>query len=676
MYKRKPYHGAKTRQDWQDNTGYQGSKPSEKEGSPDIAFSEKALRGLPKSAYSLQASPYEASLAPSTKYDIIAAFNKTVGGSYKGDRNLDGGNASQYASSSNSHLLQAFDFISHKVSLNYRYIGNKVPEDSPLHYPGKALVDEQIKAIAEATSILQATTFTAMNINKYVIRTSMPLGSVEGEDIDGVTKSTDRQNGITTTSRLDAVIYAASRFYQMFLLKMINALNWHNSFRYKQGTMIRSSWNREVPKLNALFGLFNKAAWRSFLQSICLSFEGEYIDTDFIPQMAMVNAMPSRRSDSINDPVLEIISDIELPETFQMYVENGANKYLKIFDLDDMVYNVRDQFRQTLSQTIQQVFSNFMEKLSACDTMIWARNRVTAVVDTETVEATPTNRYDSVKSYVDAFIAAMTTFKTSFSDVREVFNVMSRTGVVTWKTGFKPDIVKDNDAKLFHNLTAEAIFQIFNSGARDVTLNNATKRWETFSLWNLYKGIPEYDTFNGGAFLTLSFKNIISGNDGDHIGDYLPVAFSAEILQSTQNRTKAVARDGVFAYITRSDGVISNDVQLKRLVPLESQKDLVLLVPAYTTADTSTATRWTPYHDSFISKMLLQLCGFARVKASVAGSESQTTTVVCDPDIVSVYQIEIADITNDAIAYARANGPFRGTQSYDGILGFFGVSTK
>lgn len=643
------------RMNWEDNPEYTASFPKgpESEGKRVAdGLSFKAMSGLPKSSYSVKADPYTASLPMSTPYNILSQFLKKVGGNYKGDNNIDGGNVQQYANSTTSKFLDYFDSFRMKINLNYRYLpmsGTTI---------GKSLVDEMRKSIAEAVSVLQSTTFTNLAINRFAVETDMPLGS-------GTT--TNIANGSTAinayTSTTD-VLYAMSIYYQIFMQEALSVMNWHNSFRLKQGTAIRDAWGREVPNLNAFFGLMNKKAFLSLLDSINLSFEGEYIDKDFMEQVNYLTFMPSRRSNSITDPVLELQAKFNHPSKFKVYIlgDNG-----KILDTQDSAFYDDADLGLSINVSGSQTFVSFW---SACDTLKdylsleatkrWARSSFTPAG----ISGTDNARYNMIKTYFDIIVASMVKFKPEWSDYRECLDIMTRTGTISWTKGFRPSVVKDTDAYLFSNLIVDDIYKMILSGNDSLSYNDNTKRWETFTQWNMYTGIPEYDAKQGGAFITFSSKDYSGLSSYEQI-EYLPIMFDPS--PSANNiYVVGVSRKGTVCNINYDVVQMSNNTILSRLAPLTSQANLKIRVPylAYTNNSTLTTSE-----KSTLYKTLTQIFGLAKI-----GLTSNSTDLALDPDLLAIYQIEISDITNEAITYARANAPFRGTTSDKGLLGFFGVA--
>lgn len=676
----KPRQGSK---DYMSDPQYEGVlKGPTPEGDVQDGLAIKALRDLPKSSYSIQADPYSSALPGSEPYPPLARFNKTVGGSYGGMRNIDGGNAQQYANSVRSKMLAFFDFFRLKLDLNYRYRPmklNKMPTTTgpDNHYVGYALVDQCRQSISEAVSVLNATTFTQMAINNYVIETDMPLGSAVRKEIT-VTEN-GKQLKKFVYFKLTDVIYASLTYYQLVLQEILQFINWHNSFRLKMGTAIRSSWNRETPNLNSLFGMFKKKSFTALFDSLCLGLPGEFVDVTWAKQVNMLSLMPSRRSNAFTDPVKELQVRHVHP-TFRMYLAvatSSGTTYERVFDSETDL--ARDLYAGNLGvlTSMFDAIDQAEDYLSIEHVMEWAR------------AADPLNINDNayfnyVNNRISAVQSCFTKFKEAFADVRETLEVVSRTGLVTWQKGFRPSVTKDTDAQLFDNMIVDHVYQVVMSGAPSVTINTDTKRWKTYTLWNMYSGIPAFDVMSGGCFITFSGKNIVTSTkvgeqtvdlDPDHVSDYLPIMFYAQKAPSDMAHSTAtlyaVSRDGYCVDIDNTEVKMSTSDTLNRLVPLASQDGLMVKLPVmpdkmhkFGGSDENLDTK----HASTIQKTLLDSFQVA----------ADALDQFVNPDLIAVYEIEIEDITNESVAYARLTGPFKGSVAYQSKLGFdtFGVGRQ
>lgn len=677
MFKKKNFR--ERRSDYMDRLNYDSDATPQKEGEPQVGLSILANKNLNHSTFSITADPYAATNTTSRPYNILARFLKKVGGLYKGNRNLDGGNVQQYANSNMSLFLSCFDYFRMKMQWCYRLRPVIRPTDvetenttngtRDLPYTGSGLIDQCIQAIAEAASVLQSTTFTQMAINHYVIETDMAMGGAERVTVNYATGFDDNlgRTSVEAYRDISSVLYATLNYYQIILNDILNLFNWYNSFRLKQGTMIRNSWNRETPALNSLFSLLNKKSFLGLMDSIAMAFPGEYVDKDWATQINLLNAMPSRRSDAMTDPVLELQTRALTPTIFRMYyTDEQGNIIAKIFDASlDFTKKFYDaQQGQESTKTLSDAIEEIEDYLSAENIALWARRNV--VISGEADNA----YYNEVKYRLDVVQLCITTFKNAFCDVREALDTLSRTGIITWTKGFRPSITKNTDAELFDNQLVNDIFVMTFSGSTNVNFDPDTKRWRTYSIWNMYNGIPEYDAKSGGIFLTLSAKKFNASEDSDGTFKFLPVMFRYDdtVIGGTAEGVHflACSRNGVEILGKSIEKQLSTEPVYKRLTPLPSQSGLVNRIPTYF----SRTGTITDGHKSMLYKTLTQVFGFS---AMPKGDDQYDFAL--DPDIIAVYQIELEDITNMAIAYARATGPFRGSVDFKDEIGFASFGT-
>lgn len=636
-----------------------GTPPSREEMSPDsTGINIQAMKGLVKSSYSFAADPNTAALPPSERYPILNSLNRSVGGTFKGIANLDGGTAGQYVTSPTSGFLKTFDFMRTRLQANYRYLPmnkdvaqNVGTEDDP-YYVGQELVDEMRKAIAEAVSLVDATTYTALAWNNYVLEApKMVMGSAVQTDLT-IGNGEDAQTVKVYSAKQD-VTYGALLFYQWFIQSINRIFVQRNAHTLSFGTMLRSAWNRETSTLNTFFGLLQKSSFLSKFTGIGSDIPGEYVDRDWTYQLNMISTATSRRTDSLNDPVLEINTTLVSPGPIKLHIVSDSGTYIStVFDSTDFDHNQVG----TETYTLEGLFSLLCDLFSITETMAWARNIGNGSTNARA-------RFNTIDWALDAVQTLMTPFKLAFGDLRTVLDTMVRTGTVVWAKGYIPRITKANDAASLRNVTVEDIFRISASGPVDVTFNPETYRWQTFSLWNMYTGMSQYDVKNGGAFLTMSLRNINLPDDvsakGSNCG-FLPIALSKV------GTIEAVARDGVKVAIDHTEVVMSSDAVLARLVPLPTQTNLKVKVPRL--KNQSIIGTLTTTHKSFLYRTLTQIFGLGAVQLGSTGYD-----ISLDTDILAIYQIEMEDITNEAISYARRHSPFRGTEDGGDLLGFFGT---
>lgn len=647
-----------------DMTGNNPGRPPKTDGSGNVALgiSYKSLKNLPKTPVSIMVDPYTAALPGSQPYPLLNVYNKTIGGNYAGDRNLDGGSAQQYANSVLSKFLHVFDSAVMEIGLNYRYLPVLATDTKRGFY----LVDEMRKAIAEASSTLAATTFTSQNLYFYGIETNLPMGSAvptyyryeESTKLWKVVTENIQPTDKRVYTNIEDVIYAMCIEYQLILQSVALAFNQFNSNRSKMGEMIRMSWNRQTPTLNALFGLLKKKSFLSLFDSIAYAIEGEYLDREFMIQSNIITSVCSRRSESMNDPLMEIVAHYNMPTTFNAWVTDADKTSLL-----STVYSYENDMKYTPVGGSEITFYEAVTKinglLSANYMLEWART-------VETNGLSDNALFNRIKTYVDVISICMTIFKTSFNDLRSILDIMARSGVNQWEKGVKLKVTADTDMVIPNNLIVNNIYSLAMSGQDRITFNNTTKRWSGYTLWNIYYGIPEHDTYAGGCFLSFSTKELDNNGATDTNIGYLPIAFTV-INGDTPDTgiVRAVNRLGTVVEFNYSTIVMSQDARLSRLVPLSSQSEYTIRIPNIINGKT---------HEnidlSFCYRLMQQMFGLGAIPSSKG---SDVNDISLDSDIISVYDYEIEDFTNEVITYARSKGPFVANAVDTSFLGFYGI---
>lgn len=637
------------------------SRPPQSDGDAqyDLMIEVKSMSKLPKSTYAVKVDPYTEATNPSNAYHFLSRFNSVIGGRYAGVDNLDGGNLIQYNNSVNSGFLRVFDSALAGIGLNYRYLPILASDTQR----GNELVNEMRKAIDEVVSSLSATTFMQQNIIYYVVKTDLPMGNAPTKTVKVITEDNPEGTNETVYYKLADVIYAMCLEYQLKIQDIIMCFNMFNKNRTLMGTMTTMSWNREVSILNSYFGLLKKKSFLALFDSIAMNIAGEYVDQDWMRQANMFCIATSRRSDSINDPLLEISASHNQIGTFKAIICSSTAKETGavVYDSAEMQYTIPGDSSPT---TFESAVKELTLKLTVNDTLYWARSTNSGITEND--------RFNRIKALLDVITYSLTYFKTSFTDLRTILTIMSEINMVKWTLGTRLSVIRDTDTKLSRYLIVDNIYEILCSGSPSAVYNSTTKRWRTHTLWNMYYGVPEYSMKSGGSFLTFSLKHMIAPNEAltdTNIG-YLPVAFTIRQLTNGTVSGPVVVLDrlGNLYHLTNNDNTdytkagfqISGDDVLARLTPLASQEGLRLLLPQ--PIETITNLR----SQSFMYRFLLQVFG--------CGILNNGDTAL-DPDILCIYEYEIEDFTNEVIAYARSKGPFQVSQFTENSLGFFGTAT-
>lgn len=620
---------------WDNNIELKDAKKPERTGTPNTLLSVKALRNLPKSGSSVtpKLDPYTATLPGSDPYALLNAMNKPVGGKYGGLANLDGGNTQQFVTSERSKFLKCFDTMMLETKVNYRYL--PIAADDTAR--GKAFTDEMIKAISEILSLLQATTFTALAYNNYTVDSDIPVGTTQKHEGDGADSPYQTYQWLI--------------YYQIILQSISGALTNFNKFRANIGNMMRMSWNRETPRLNSFFGLMQKKSFLAQVESLCLTLRGEYFDTDWMQQYNMLNAVVSRRSNAFTEPVLEMATRHTIPTKFKLTASGQT-----IFDHTDLDNYAAAMGKEKADggvmpkgygfKTFDEACQSLTTILSINDTLDWVRGSNVPEQD----------RFNGISNIFSYLTIVMNYFKPRMGDLRAMLNVMQRSGVNQWQNQVVLGVTQDTDVPFMRNLTVENIYQMAAGGADAIKWNPTTYRWASHSMWNMYTGVPEYDSKAGGAFISFSAKELQNANDSAVA--YLPRAFN------TITRIRAVNRIGEAAIIDFKGVVAKSKKALTRLIPLDEADDFKMRVPYSTAASL----------DDVAQCMLAYASEKVFGSFSIGDPATDTADIHVDTDNLCFVVYEIEDFTNDMITYARCKGPFKVNTDRVVDLGFAGFS--
>lgn len=611
----------------------------------DTSISYKSLKGLPRSGSSItpKLDPYTEILPGSNPYALLNSLNRVSGGSYAGQDNLDGGNVRQFLTSERSAFLHCFDTILLRMQVNYRYL--PIADDDTTR--GRQYAREMVRAISEITSLASATTYTSLVANDYVVESTIPYFSNEtGKEVQ--VKSAQVANPVG--------LYFWLIYYQLILSSVSASIANFNKCRSAFGTMMDMSFNRETPRLNSFFGLLKKKSFLAQLDSLCYTLEGEYFDVEWMQQFNMMTALLSRRADAMTEPLLEIGATLTLPSKFTLkYPDSSSSSYTLVYDhstLDTMADNLGGELPAPYTFTSFSGMLSILNKLlSVNDTLYWARNY-------ETEPMTESERFNLISDIFKVITNAMNYFKPAMSDLRTVLDVLQRVSVNHWVKGVRMKVTKDTDVHADRYLIVEHIYQQIGGGSHSITWNPVTYRWSGHSLWNMYLGIPEYDSKSGGAFLSFSLKEY-PDNTPKAALEYLPVA-----IHATTGQFEAVNRLGtaVNLAVTQFDPTINPTSA--RLVPLPDM-DVKMNIPGPVEPITD------PLDASMIMNACIKVFGSYNTSSGVVTS---STDIAVEPDNLCFVSYEVEDLSSDMITYARTKGPFVVNTGDKASIGFLGTT--
>lgn len=626
-----------------------------------LMISEKAMKDLPKSSYALKQDPYNEINQASTAYPLLAALNKNLGPDYEGKANLEGGTANRFVSSLNTRLNKVIDSALALIGFNYRYLN--LNDASSSDNDGIEINAKMMDAISEAVSQLNATTFTENAVvSSYGVRTKLKMptayvGTLTYTDSTNYTWYGDVYEkdaggniiGVYYTNPA-VVIFVMAIMYQQNVQNAALTISTYNKCRSFMGTCLDHQYNKNINFINIFDGQIKKAAFQNLLQTVSLDIQGEYFDVDWFKQINTLTTTPSQKSYSIWDPVLEII---------------GPNKllpYVEILSVNKITSTVNgticssNTFRAsvptkadpstTTTMDMESICYNIMYELSIHSILFDARNQGGV--------AEAVNKYNYLVGLYNGVNDIMTSLKTYFTDLRTVFDVLKRTGIVNWAQDSYPTTFTSYiKIKPEQYRVVDDIFRSTLSGGQDMTYDAQTGNWVIQTPWDMYTGIPAFDSMSGGCFLSFSTKTIISTDT--EVRRYIPKLFT--FYNQNGNVALVLFRNGHQTVVVRDTTSPAANPDFSRMAILGSQDNVTLSYPKIT--DTASLIL-DDVEEAFSEKFLLQTCGTSCVNGRYTMS----------PSIISLYDVQVVDVQNMMTAYGKTYGPIRGSAGDSPAVGF------
>lgn len=280
---------------------------------------------------------------------------------------------------------------------------------------------------------------------------------------------------------------------------------------------------------------------------------------------------------------------------------------------------------------------------------------------------------EAVKTYLSYISRFAAQFSTAMSNLRTFLDKLSQSNMIYWKKGVSFFVDKIQQLEPHYNALLNDVFAATYSGADKITFDNATKRWRAWAFWNKYVGIPEFDRLSGGSFLTFGLRDIQSVASDNTPVDFnsssglIPILFSTD---ANDTSSLIVTRLGASTGIEKGSITNANlltDHYLTRLnVMNNSTISLKRPLIDITISDTAKKAKFASAALLFIGNVF----GYGSTK-SRSGSVDVIEDTMIDPDYVAFIDLEIEDVSNQMIVYARNYAPFRiDTPNADRTMGF------
>lgn len=665
-------------------------------------LSIKMMRDLAgvSTSVNTKVDPYAEAKGSEGAYPFYNRNNKIINPNYKGQENVDGSASMQMFDQPNSSFLNYFDAVELELRPNYRMMCQQIRLNKDnVDVTNYGLVTDMFKAFVEKMGEIEASTFTGFDAFNYAVECSMPV--TQDPTTDDAWSPYVILAGSGSSQKTYYVGYAAVFLtmlnYQITLQRVAacyNAVNKNRAFRSHFKTM---AWNRESSFLNSLWGKFDSKTWLNNWGTLATNLQGEFFDKEWMETLNTLGMLCSRKSNSIIDPIQSLrivpkgLDKFILYKSLDVTEQGGQAVYTPgavLFDASLMktgeAINVLYPYSTgAVSQNVGVTFGSACEMITRFMSPIvcqeWARIKLSKQSGQLTnINICSTQQYSrGIVNLLEALDEMLGYFKTAMAGIRKVIEVCVRIRINRWEH-VRLGIIKDTKVEVYYNTTVSDLLSNYLTGSVEIKVDPLTQKWTGYTVFNKYYGVPEYDYYNGGCFLTFSLKDVnpssgVRARRMPFLFDYPQGASPNNAYDIAASTCYAINRYGEMVNIGLMNNLtVQQSAVLARLAPIDAMSSVSVRIPTNVDAFAqssslpalglgSRATTSCFYH------LLENLFHIGAVTSK--NGAATLADFILSADIMTLLDFEIEDITNVMITYARSSGPII-TNVVDSIIGF------
>jgi len=555
----------------------------------------------------VQANPTAEATRSGVPYAIVNRTNQVWEAEYPGSNNMAGNTIPLLNNSVTSTLLNEFDCGQVNLIIKYLYAAIQQTDVN------QALNVQLGKSMEEALSKAYSESYINMPFFKDLTITSSTMSNCDAG------------------CRTQALVW-----YQTMLQNIAAIPGKYNLLVSLEQHLKDMCYNRNVAPLDDLFGLLKKNSFRSKIIAFSNIITGEYFDLTWFKQVNTLTMVPSRKSNSMRHPLLVIDATHDIPEL--QITRNTTGDVVDSANYDTITVGGN-------TVTFREAIAHAIDLLSPYNVIAWARQFTEGIVST-----TPTQYFNNIVTIIEDIRNVLSRFPSDVAEIRAVLDVANRVGLNRWKRGVFFDVTREMNYQPVFNKLCNDVFVNYLASPNTIYYDSVTLRWRYYSLWNEFLGIPKYDKFNGGSFLTFStrqFENSVTpSTDTKYL---IPKLFE---IPGTGNIV-FVNRKGITAdigYTVYNSSAVANSPIYARLNSL-AYSDYDQRVPVI---DISSGYTGVELIGSALFRLMSNLFNLGNVKIS-----NSVTNEALDSDIVTIIDVELDDVSNAMIAFAQAYAPFK-----------------
>lgn len=659
MYKKRSFNRAPRKhvaQEAYEDNKYEAPRKEEL-GHGSDTLQAKAYRDLDNiGVIDVKADPNAEMSYGSFPYTIIGRTAPVLDANYPGYVNIAGNSITLMQNdTTTSQLMNIFDVGVIVKKINYNYL--PIRSDAI----NVAFAGEMIKSIEQAVSFGFSTMLTQLPFASATYATDMPIPSQYITNWDPDTPPT----GLSRTLAKSAGYYAAMIHYQCVLQALVQPISKYIELRSLEKEMMRMSFRTEAPLLTQLFGLFKKSSFIAEVNTIGTVVINEYFDVNWYHQNNTLQCVPSRKTKGMVDPLLTIVGTHAIP---RLTIDSPS------YDSDNLATSTAAKlldpetfaFKTGVAVKLEKLVENAAKLMNPAYILRFVRllnrNALPAVTPPDEACASISAYGEAVKVYLSYIARFAASFSTAMSNIRTFLDKLDQSGMIYWKKGVSFFVDKISQLEPHYNALLNDVFAAAYSGADKVIYDAQTKRWRAWAFWNKYVGIPEFDRVSGGCFLTFGLRDIQpTASDGSTVdfnssSGLIPILFSSS---SGDTSSLIVTRSGASSALQK--GAITNasfgtDHYLTRLNVMNNAT-ISLKQPLIDITISNPAAK-----AKFASAALLFIGNVFGYGATSSINEDEELVIedkMLDPDYVAFVDLEIEDVSNQMIVYARNYAPFR-----------------
>lgn len=573
--------------------------PSQEEVSESSTYLQKeTFRGLgfgrPITTY---ANPQAEASKGADPYAIVNNTNPVVDAKYGGSNNFAGNTLPQLLNNTNSKMLNNFDSAELSMIIKYLYMAID-PTDK-----NQAVNVQFGKAIDEALSRAYAETYITLPFFTATIESSMI-------NVDQAKRT------------------AALTWYQTMLQNIAAIPSKYNMLISLEQHLKDMCYNRNVPALDDLFGQLRKNSFRAKVKACSNILQSEYFDVDWYKQINTLTMVPSRKSNSMSDPLLVInaIHDVPTIKITELGMEQPT--------IDSENYKIK-------GKPIENEIASVIALMSPLSVIKWARQ-----YSEGTTSVNPTGYFNAIEKKLTEIKQCLDRFPSDVGIIRVALSVANRAGLNNWVQGVYIDTTKEGNYQPKYNKLCNDVFVCNLATSNSMTLDDTTYRWKFSTLWDKYTGLAKFDQVSGGSFLVFSTREIPTATDYTTSTYLLPKLF--DVVDSSVSMVNRLGVSVPITYKTMNKQELADNKIMCRLNPLSANIDIRLPLVTLTGITNLTDIASSVYQ--FINNVFGIGC--------VQLSESEFD-YACNSDKICFVDVELDDVSNSVISYAQAYAPFK-----------------